>query len=113
MIPVLIAVAVPVGAAVAGGKFIRYRTTGESVLTSWRRVRHQRAIWLIRSALTDLGPLSGWELAQVTGLRCARVYPILDHMEGYGGVVSSWGEPNDKGHRRRFYRLPGTPERVQ
>ena len=57
--------------------------------------------------LTGDQELYGLKISQLSGLKTGTVYPILARLESIGWVDSEWetGEREDRGPRRRFYRL--------
>ena len=59
-----------------------------------------------------LGPddeLYGLKIAKAAGRKTGVVYPILSRLEDAGWVTSAWesAERDERGPRRRFYRLTG------
>lgn len=50
-------------------------------------------------------PVWGLLIIKETGRAAGTVYPILDRLESFGWVESSWEETQRSGPRRRLYRL--------
>lgn len=65
-----------------------------------RRTREER---LVIDVLRRTPDLSGWPLAQASGLGAGQIYVVLARLERDGRVVSRWQDGPYP--RRRLYRL--------
>lgn len=51
------------------------------------------------------GEVYGLEIATATGLMTGTIYPILARLERAGWVEGRWDTSDDRGPRKRYYRL--------
>ena len=55
----------------------------------------------------------GFEIIKATGVKSGTLYPILARLERGGLVTSGWADASDqKGARRRYYRITGSGVKV-